>query len=615
MERFNLKSVMKTKVFIPNDFHWRLFDALISDLEIGEELPTLRGAIRNRSVPKLLEALTYVEERCTASRMLPSTAENCFKWGQISAFLKKFPFSGQDTKTPALKTFFKAERVCNLYNECNYKSLESLDRHHPAYFGILEEVRDDIRKLILDAPSLDSVVGSAVHGPGVSIGDQYKKGRVTSYYKYALLPYTVTRCTLPYARLAIEADPRWLGALINRYRHSIGNHYGPICMDSFWSTVFEVVDGSRVSTVPKNAKTDRVIAIEPLMNVYLQLGVGAYFQRCLYRWGYDLNDQSKNIALAKEGSLTDELVTLDLSAASDSISLKICELLLPPAWFDLLLDLRSPQGVVQGSPISFSKISSMGNGFTFALETLIFGALARCAIRRTKSVFKSAVYGDDIIVPTTAAPFLISLLELAGFTVNTEKSFSAGPFRESCGGDFFLGQDVRPVYLKKKVTSMGVLLYVHNSFHRLTDKLPWHWCLTFENVRKLCLKYIPKSFRRFFSYYPSETLDTYFFSHQPTKIYFQENRKFYRCHFQLQTVAEKFNGRSNFWFRKLMVNLRGSPPKMFHQTHRLPSTGNAFDITKRDRTRVTCVRVEHGDPCSLPKTDYLLANGFAVDSP
>jgi hypothetical protein len=104
------------------------------------------------------------------------------------------------------------------------------------------------------------------------------------------------------------------------------------------------------------------------------------------------------------------------------------------------MDLRSPKGVLVDKSYTFEKISSMGNGFTFALESLIFGALVRCAIRRTGSVKKSAVYGDDLIVPVTAAPYLKTLLEYFGFQLNEDKSFAAGPFRESCGKDFYLVQ-------------------------------------------------------------------------------------------------------------------------------------------------------------------------------
>jgi hypothetical protein len=276
---------------------------------------------------------------------------------------------------------------------------------HPFLGGCLDEIRLDIEKLIGSVPDYDSVEEYASHGPGTSLGPMYKEGKVTSYYKWSNLPYTVTAGALPLAKKAILADPRWIGALDYWYRHRCGNMFAPIDMDDFWSRIFKVVDGSRITTVPKTGLTDRTIAIEPLMNVFLQLGVNRYFTRRLKKlWKYDLTDQTVNQRLAMIGALHGIYATLDLKAASDTIALMLCQLLLPPAWYDLLLDLRSPKGVLDGLIGTFEKISSMGNGFTFALESIIFGAITRHAMRRSGNRGITSVYGDDLIVPTEVAP-------------------------------------------------------------------------------------------------------------------------------------------------------------------------------------------------------------------
>jgi len=75
---------------------------------------------------------------------------------------------------------------------------------------------------------------------------------------------------------------------------------------------FTIVPGNKVVTVPKNSKTDRIIAIEPTMNMYIQKGLGGCIRNCLRRVGVDLNDQTKNQRLAREGSLSGSLCTLDL---------------------------------------------------------------------------------------------------------------------------------------------------------------------------------------------------------------------------------------------------------------------------------------------------------------
>jgi hypothetical protein len=58
------------------------------------------------------------------------------------------------------------------------------------------------------------------------------------------------------------------------------------------------------------------------------------------------------------------------------------------------------------------------------------------------------VYGDDIIVPSFMAADATQVLEAVGLRVNVSKSFSSGPFRESCGEEFINGVRVTPVRLR-----------------------------------------------------------------------------------------------------------------------------------------------------------------------
>jgi hypothetical protein len=211
-----------------------------------------------------------------------------------------------------------------------------------------------------------------------------------------------------------------------------------------------VVAGNRVTTVPKNAKTDRVIAIEPDWNMFFQRGIGgAIRHRLRSRLGILRPDSQKvHQDLAREGSLTGRLATIDLQSASDSVSLALVEALLPPAWFTALYITRSHQGEVGGKTVLYEKISSMGNGYTFELETLIFWALTRACCDATATV---SVYGDDIICPSSAADQVIDLLTQCGFTTNAKKTFLSGPFRESCGGHYHNGHEVTPPYFKELI--------------------------------------------------------------------------------------------------------------------------------------------------------------------
>lgn len=228
-----------------------------------------------------------------------------------------------------------------------------------------------------------------------------------------------------------------------------------------------VVDSNRVTTVPKNAKTDRTIAMEPCWNSFFQLGLGGCIRRRLNRVGLLTADaQEKNQWLAKIGSLTGKYCTIDLKGASDSLSLALCEMLLPADLMRHCMELRSPFGLLpDGSRIEYEKLSSMGNGFTFELETAVFYALSAAVAG------DASVYGDDIIVEASKAPLLLDALRCAGMEVNQKKTFTQGPFRESCGGHYFLGIDVTPPYFRRRLDRLSSWITAHNALrYRTEDK-------------------------------------------------------------------------------------------------------------------------------------------------
>ena len=148
-------------------------------------------------------------------------------------------------------------------------------------------------------------------------------------------------------------------------------------------------------------------------------------RKWLRRVRIDLDDQSRNRELAKEGSMTNQLATIDLSSASDSVSLRLVDDLLPPRWADFIGQTRSEEILLpDGTWHRLAKVSSMGNGFTFELESLIFWALsAACVDLLEVEDRRVGIYGDDIIVHTSVAPHLVSILGYYGFQTNKTKTF------------------------------------------------------------------------------------------------------------------------------------------------------------------------------------------------
>lgn len=226
------------------------------------------------------------------------------------------------------------------------------------------------------------------------------------------------------------------------------------------------VESAVLFTVPKKTEIDRCACKEPDINMFLQKGVGRHIRRRLRRFNINLNDQSINRRLAHLGSVDGSLATLDLSAASDSMTISCVEALLPTDWFLYLNDIRSQQVTVDGTLVRTEMFSSMGNGFTFELESLIFWALMRTTSYFEGSQGVISVYGDDIIIPSGMYNEATWVLDVFGFTPNPEKSFHEGPFRESCGGHYHCGEDVTPFYLKRKPARLTDVIRVANQLRR-----------------------------------------------------------------------------------------------------------------------------------------------------
>jgi len=228
----------------------------------------------------------------------------------------------------------------------------------------------------------------------------------------------------------------------------------------------------KIAFVPKNVDTARVISVEPVLAMLLQQSIKRVMNRRLLGAGIIHTDrkhrsctslgerfpnlqQEKNRRFARFGSFNGTFGTIDLSSASDSVSVALCSYLLPSRWFSALWAARTPSVVLpDGSTLPLLMMSTMGNATTFPLQTLIFAAIcetvyAELGLLRKKGLAKRyCVNGDDIIVSRDSYDMVVDLLQHCGFSVNAEKSFNRGLFRESCGGDYFSGYPVRGVYIK-----------------------------------------------------------------------------------------------------------------------------------------------------------------------
>lgn len=238
----------------------------------------------------------------------------------------------------------------------------------------------------------------------------------------------------------------------------------------FLSTSF--CEGGTVRFVDKTAQVKRQIVIEPHCNMLLQLGLGSMISRKLASVGLDKPKQAlRNKLTARQASQDQKLVTWDLRSGSSLICKMIPELVVRSDWFNALNAVRSHYIIDPGScdtkPLLLEKFSEMGNGFTFELETLIFWAFLKASCEYDGiSSSECMVFGDDLIFPSQACQTIAQVFKFCGFEVNQSKSFSSGPFRESCGGDYFNGNNVRPFFLRKDVYDNANLISIANGIRR-----------------------------------------------------------------------------------------------------------------------------------------------------
>ncbi len=374
------------------------------------------------------------------------------------AFLSKWKGlnTGIDLDAVALQSFQRSEDRCRQTN-ARFRNLATLA--NPALHSILHAAQRKIAMVLGDL-RLSDVVDKCGFGPGATIELPRRHAQVDR--KIGELPIAVSRTALPMFSAVLADDLHWSAAILGRVPE------GDFCL---CPDVFVLTDECKIDTVPKSAKTNRIIAVEPRGNGFLQKGIGGYIRRRLRRVGIDLDDQGRNQLLAKL-AWSRNLATLDLRAASDTVSKEVVYHLLPFDWASLMDKLRSRLArLPNGDKVVLEKFSSMGNGFTFELETLIFWAISSAVSERHVRNGVVAVYGDDIIVDSVVSEELVQALDLCGFEVNSSKSFTSGRFYESCGKHYFDGVDVTPAYQKNLIDTPSEAIRCGNRLIRLSFRL------------------------------------------------------------------------------------------------------------------------------------------------
>lgn len=429
---------------------------------------------------------------------------------QFASLIRKYPWVPSvvetDPEGTARNAWRKAEHKCKRVNT-RFRMFRTFRSPQEE---TLNRMRGFIRFVLGDEPNMESIYAKCDYTAGAALGVH---GNATNLGRKLSAKITCTPGALGHFLNAAgrHASLRNIHCPYRVYPDPVSGEDAYVsCWDSdAWklallgkdpfskenTSAVQIVTHNKIGFVPKTAKTLRSIAVEPLANAFLQKGIGDEMRKLLNNRGIDLSDQTRNQYFAKFGSedwnTHDPFCTIDLSAASDSLALEVCRMLLPDAWYSLLKECRSPEYDLNGRINKYEKFVSMGNGFCFPLETLIFAAAcaaAGCGVPRRDFV----VYGDDIIVRKDRFDAVVSNLTLLGFTVNHRKTFSEGPFRESCGADWYEGLDVRPYTLDHALDSVQNIF----KFLNLTRRSPLTASF-FAGTYSMVIEWIPSQLRFF----------------------------------------------------------------------------------------------------------------------
>lgn len=460
-----LKRVLDGADKLPSKMARSLLPGL-ADILTKNEIDKLDGSLRRGDIsvlqaPFLLDILDRMR-----TGELNNSHQAFSRLYQFCSLLKKYPEKGSDDvcRKAALLKFEAGEAQCKETND-RFKS-EGLP-----FDSIGESVKDIIYDILGDLkPSfLDTEVK---FGPGSTVNPENQPYENTAeFFKLSDKLY-VTEELKPYLAAHLSYQQNWMECLRTHYHINDTGRSQLEIEKLVFDKHFIVVPNdfpNRLSFVPKERDEHRTIGVEKNGPVLIQMSIGGSIRQALKKHGLDLNTQERNRHFAKL-AITFKNATIDMANASNTMAYQVVKYALPYDWFAACDASRSSHGRCNNPEQSYKyeMFSSMGNGFTFELESLLFYAIALATLRKNGYTMKEAkrsvtVFGDDVIVPQAHALEFISNLSLFGFKTNSKKSFLSGKFFESCGHDYYDGTDVRPFFIKRQIKTVRDAYFVCNS--------------------------------------------------------------------------------------------------------------------------------------------------------
>ena len=423
--------------------------------------------------------LAYQTVKDTNARNPAYSARVHWVQAQAEGVLKKLVDPSFDRWGPTKALWFRTEKRCARLNQ---KFTALTNRHVRGdkplpYHSEFQRFREALAYVLGEEPPIEDILDLAHYGPGSSTD---VRGSEVHYAR----KIESTECT----PLAVELGARSLArdkAIWEQHglrpEYAVGN---TSAFEGAVRVIREALTGSvndrdRLLFIHKGLESLRSIGAQPTVSGHLQLGVHEVgVNLLLHRANINLADQGRNQVFAQMGSKDwqsdNPICTLDKSNASNLIARMLITVSFPSAWAKLLHRLRTPRydapAELGGQTHVYEMYAGMGNGTTFFVETLIFWAASFATSDfdhpsdyAERGTF--AIYGDDVALRRDHAERYMRFAKFLGFQFNTKKTFTDGPFRESCGCDYYDGVDVRPAILscETQALAMSDIIGFHNT--------------------------------------------------------------------------------------------------------------------------------------------------------
>jgi hypothetical protein len=380
------------------------------------------------------------ESRVTDIQSFKRSASDCKGyWGFISPI---YPILEKFLQQPETREFRVITQWINFIRRVNLRDLDLSDSMQQEYLAFEQDILSwSYDEMILN--SLNSIIQSwfgshydlmgfrPKHGPG-SVASF--KGRLPLIAKYSVMN----------SDLRLEYLSKYIGSV---------QSYCPFPLTGNLDRTSELV------CVPKSMITNRTISKEPTSLQYFQQGAMDLIMNFVSDHNYlnrriSFRDQSKSAELARLGSIFGDYATIDLSSASDSVTLYMVKRVFRGTWvLPLLITTRSDNTkLFDGQVIKLNKFAPMGSAVCFPIETIVFAACCEHVRRTGGGRADYRVFGDDIVIQEAAVEQLLHVLAACHFKVNVTKSFWGTTllnFREACGGEYFNGEEVTPLRVSR----------------------------------------------------------------------------------------------------------------------------------------------------------------------